>query len=73
VPENANTDSGTQLAVNPLKGAVLVDLYKPLAVEDRTGQGFEKTAAYGADHLAAVLSVRNLRIALAALAAWERG
>ena len=73
MPENANTGSGAQLAVNPLKGAVLVDLYKPLAVEDRTGQGFEKTAAYGADHLAAVLSVRNLRIALAALAAWERG
>jgi hypothetical protein len=73
LPENPAPDAGTQLAVNPLKGAVLVDLYKPLAAEDRTGQGFERTAAYGADHLAAVLSVKNLKIALAAVAAWERG
>lgn len=59
--------------VNPLKGAALVDLYKPLALNDRTGQDAEKIAAYSADHLAAVLSARNLRIALAALASWKRG
>jgi hypothetical protein len=73
LPENTVADPAPQLAVNPLKGGVLIDLYKPVAAEDRTGQGMDRTAAYGADHLAAVLSVKNLKIAMAAVAAWERG
>lgn len=73
MPDSIDPTSAAQLAANPLKGGVLIDLFRPLAAEERSGPGADVTAAQAADYLAAVISSKNLKIALAAVAAWERG
>ena len=70
--DSAKTDTGAQPLVNPVKSSDLEELYKPLAIENPE-RGYQKSAAYGADNLAAVLALPNLKIALAAVAAWEEG
>ncbi|MUO72913.1 hypothetical protein [Agrobacterium vitis] len=70
--DNAKTDTEAQPVVNPVKSSDLEELYKPLAIENPE-RGYKESAAYGADNLAAVLALPNLKIALAAVAMWEEG